>query len=61
METFHDKNGKGVKKKRSLLQWFTSPYWPPIVLRAFSFFLNALLVFDFLQGGPNNVVLRIMS
>ena len=22
---------------------------------------NALLVFDFLQGGPNNVVLRIMS
>ena len=27
----------------------------------FVFFLNALLVFDFLQGGPNNVVLRIMS
>ena len=27
----------------------------------FFVFLNALLVFDFLQGGPNNVVLRIMS
>ncbi len=31
----------------------TSPYWPPIVLRAFLLNKNVLLVFDFLQGGIN--------
>ncbi len=37
----------------------------PIGLRSFGGLFrlnkNALLVFDLLQGGPNNVVLRIMS